>query len=137
VRFACSAVTFPGRFAQLGTWAGLERWAGTLAEFQEQRGGHGGCPMANLIGQLGERNDETRAVLASGFERREACIRAGLAGLVAAGELRSGTDAGWPAASTLASRSGGLILTQARRDPYRLRQALDGALALIRTDRNP
>jgi TetR/AcrR family transcriptional repressor of nem operon len=77
--------------------------------------------MANLIGQPGERNDETRAVLVSGFERREACIRAGLAGMVAAGELRSETDADWAAASILASRQSGLILTQARRDPYRLR----------------
>jgi hypothetical protein len=41
--------------AQLGTWAGLERWADTLVDFQEQRGGHGGCPMANLIGLLGDR----------------------------------------------------------------------------------
>jgi hypothetical protein len=43
------------------------------------------------------------------------------------------TDVDWLAASTLASLQGGLILTQARRDPHLLRQALDGALALIRT----
>jgi TetR/AcrR family transcriptional regulator, transcriptional repressor for nem operon len=122
-------------FAQLDTWAGLERWADTLVEFQEQRGGRGGCPIANLIGQLGERDDDTRAVLASGFERWEAHIRAALAAMVGAGELRPETDVDWLAASTLASLQGGLILTQAHRDPYRLRQALDGALALIRAYR--
>jgi hypothetical protein len=74
--------------------------------------------MANLIGQAGGRHDETRAVLASGFERREACLRAGLAGILAAGELRSQTGADWPAASTPARRQSGLILPQARRDPY-------------------
>jgi AcrR family transcriptional regulator len=118
-------------FAGLGSWAGLERWADALVEFQEQRGGRGGCPIANLVGQLGERDDEIRAVLASGFDRWQAHIRAGLAVMVASGELRPDTDVDWLAASTLASLQGGLMLTQARRDPRVLRQALDGALALI------
>jgi TetR/AcrR family transcriptional repressor of nem operon len=120
-------------FAGLGTWAGLQRWANALVELQEQRGGRGGCPIANLVAQLGERDDEIRGVLASGFERWEAHIRAGLAAMVASGELRPETDVDWLAASTLASLQGGLMLTQARRDPHLLRQALDGALALIRT----
>jgi AcrR family transcriptional regulator len=120
-------------FAGLGTWAGLQRWADALVELQEQRGGRGGCPIANLVAQLGERDDEIRGVLASGFERWEAHIRAGLAAMVASGELRPETNVDWLAASTLASLQGGLMLTQARRDPHLLRQALDGALALIRT----
>jgi TetR/AcrR family transcriptional regulator, transcriptional repressor for nem operon len=120
-------------FAGLGTWAGLERWADALVELQEQRGGRGGCPIANLVAQLGERDTEIRGVLSSGFERWEAHIRAGLAAMVASGELRPETDVDWLAASTLASLQGGLMLTQARRDPHLLRQALDGALALIRT----
>lgn len=122
-------------FAQLGTWAGLERWADVLVELQERRGGRGGCPMANLVGQLGERDDATRAVLASGFDRWQAHIRAGLAAMRASGELRPETDVDWLAASTLASLQGGLMLTQAHHDPGRLRQALDGALALIGTYR--
>jgi TetR/AcrR family transcriptional regulator, transcriptional repressor for nem operon len=123
-------------FAGLDTWAGLERWADALVELQEQRGGRGGCPIGNLVSQLGERDDETRAILASGFERWEAQIRAGLAAMVTSGELRPETDVAWLATSTLASLEGGLLLTQARRDPYLLRQALDGALALIRTYRS-
>jgi TetR/AcrR family transcriptional regulator, transcriptional repressor for nem operon len=118
-------------FAGLGTWAGLVRWADALVEVQQQRGGQGGCPIANLVGQLGERDDGIRGVLASGFDRWEASIRAGLAAMAASGELRPDVDAGWLAASTLASLQGGLILAQAHRDPQALRQALDGALALI------
>ena len=120
-------------FAGLGTWAGLQRWADALVELQEQRGGQGGCPIASLVAELGERDDEIRGVLASGFERWEAHIRAGLAAMVASGELRPEADVDWLATSTLASLQGGLVLTQARRDPRLLRQALDGALALIRT----
>ena len=120
-----------GLFAGLGTQAGLERWADALVELQQQRGGRGGCPIANLVAQLGERDDETRTVLASGFDRWEAHIRAGLAAMVSAGELRPDTDVDWLAASTLASVQGGLMLTQVRRDPQALRRALDGALVLI------
>ena len=118
-------------FAGLDTWDGLQRWVDALVDLQQQRGGRGGCPIANLVGQLGERDDDIRAVLASGFDRWEAHIRAGLAAMVAAGELRPDTDVEWLAASTLASLQGGLILAQARRDPRALRRALDGALALI------
>ncbi|MEU7144737.1 TetR/AcrR family transcriptional regulator [Nocardia sp. NPDC046473] len=124
-------------FAGLGTWAGLVRWADALVELQQQRGGEGGCPIANLVGQLGERDDSIRAVLASGFDRWEAAIHAGLAAMVDAGELRPDADVGWLAASTLASLQGGLMLTQARRDPQALRRALDGALALIASNRLP
>jgi TetR/AcrR family transcriptional repressor of nem operon len=122
-----SATCSPGS----DSWDGLVRWADALVDFQVQLGGRGGCPIANLLGQLGERDDDTRVVLASGFDRWEASIRDGLLAMVNAGELRPDSDADWLAASTLASLQGGLILTQARRDPQALRRALDGALALI------
>jgi TetR/AcrR family transcriptional regulator, transcriptional repressor for nem operon len=118
-------------FARLGTWDGLVRWADALVALQEQRGGQGGCPIANLLGQVGERDDNIRAVLADGYDRWQASIQAGLAAMIASGELRADADPGWLAASTLASLQGGLILAQAHRDPHRLRQALDGALSLI------
>ncbi|GAA4401861.1 TetR/AcrR family transcriptional regulator [Tsukamurella soli] len=122
-------------FAELGSWAGLTRWADELVALQERQGGRGGCPIANLVGQVGERDDGIRTVLASGFDRWEAAIRDGLASMIASGELRPDTDAAWLAASTLASLQGGLVLTQARRDPQALRRALDGALALIGSHR--
>lgn len=122
-------------FAGLGTWSGLVRWADALVALQEELGGKGGCPIANLLGQIGERDDDIRAVLADGFDRWEASIRAGLAAMIASGELRDDTDPDWLATSTLASVQGGLTLSQARRDPRYLRRALDGALTLIATYR--
>jgi TetR/AcrR family transcriptional regulator, transcriptional repressor for nem operon len=123
-------------FAGLDSWDGLVRWTDALVELQVELGGRGGCPIANLLGQLGERDDDTRIVLASGFDRWEASIRDGLVAMIDAGELRPDSDADWLAASTLASLQGGLILTQAHRDPQALRLALDGALALIATHRS-
>jgi AcrR family transcriptional regulator len=122
-------------FAGLDTWPGLVRWADALVALQEERGGKGGCPIANLLGQIGERDDDIRAVLADGFDRWEASIRAGLAAMIASGELRADTDPDWLATSTLASVQGGLTLSQARRDARPLRRALDGALTLIATYR--
>jgi TetR/AcrR family transcriptional regulator, transcriptional repressor for nem operon len=122
-------------FAGLGTWDGLVRWADALVAAQQERGGKGGCPIASLLGQVGERDDDIRTVLASGYDRWEAHIRTGLAAMAASGDLRPGTDITWLAASTLASLQGGLVLSQARRDPRALRQALDGALALIASHR--
>jgi TetR/AcrR family transcriptional regulator, transcriptional repressor for nem operon len=118
-------------FEGLGTWEGLQRWFDALVELQERRNGRGGCPIANLVAELGERDDDIRNVLASGFDRWQASIRAGLGAMVASGELRADADLDWLSGSTLASLQGGLMLTQARRDPRQLRQALDGALALI------
>jgi TetR/AcrR family transcriptional repressor of nem operon len=118
-------------FDDLDSWDGLVRWADALVALQVERGGTGGCPIANLLGQVGERDDGIRAVLASGLDRWEGAIRAGLAAMVSSGELRPDADARWLAASTLASVQGGLVLSQARRDPLSLRTALDGALALI------
>jgi AcrR family transcriptional regulator len=118
-------------FSHITTWDGLVEWADGLVEFQEDRGGKGGCPIANLLGQIGERNEDIRAVLADGFDRWEACIKSGLSAMVNCGELRPETDVAWLASSTLASLEGGLLLSQARRDPQALRRALDGALGLI------
>jgi TetR/AcrR family transcriptional repressor of nem operon len=122
-------------FAELGTWDGLVRWTDALVSLQVERGAAGGCPIANLLGQLGERDDDIRVVLSAGFDRWEDHIRDGLAAMVAGGELRPESDVAWLAASTLASLQGGLVLSQARRDPQALRRALDGALALIASHR--
>jgi TetR/AcrR family transcriptional regulator, transcriptional repressor for nem operon len=122
-------------FDRIGSWDGLVRWTDALVALLEARGGKGGCPIGNLVAQVGERDDDIRAVLASGFDRWETDIRAGLAAMVESGELRPDADVAWLASSTLASLQGGLVLSQARRDPASLRGALDGALALIESYR--
>jgi TetR/AcrR family transcriptional regulator, transcriptional repressor for nem operon len=123
-------------FDDLGSWAGLVQWTDALVGVQEQRHGRGGCPIANLVAQLGEHDDEIRETLASGFDRWEEEIRSGLDHMVVTGQLQPGTDVVWLASSTLASLQGGLMLAQASRNPLALRRALDGALALIATFRS-
>lgn len=122
-------------FAGLGTAAGLRAWADALVELNTARHGAGGCPIASLVAQVGERDEAARVLLAGGFDRWEAAIRKGLEAQRANGELREGADVGFLATSVLASVQGGLVLAQARRDPAALRTALDGALALVDSHR--
>ena len=122
-------------FDGLGSFEGLAKWMDALVEMQEELHGRGGCPIANLVSQLGERDEDIRLELASGLDRWEADIRTGLMNMVAAGELLPDADVEWLASSTLASLQGGLLLTKAHRDPQALRRALSGALALISTFR--
>jgi AcrR family transcriptional regulator len=118
-------------FAGLDTAAGLRAWADALVAGNESRHGAGGCPIASLVAQLGERDEPARLVLADGFDRWEAAIRSGLEAQRRRGELHPGTDVTALATSVLASLQGGLVLAQARRDSRALRAALDGALAAV------
>ncbi|MDQ2727029.1 MAG: TetR/AcrR family transcriptional regulator [Actinomycetota bacterium] len=122
-------------FADLGSWEGLHRWADALVAFQVQSHASGGCPIGSLVPQLAEHDPAARAELAAGFDRWESALRTGLEEMRQRGLLAAGSDPAWLATVVLASVQGGLVLTQARRDPAQLRQALDGALALIEAHR--
>lgn len=122
-------------FAGLGTAAGMKVWADALVELNQSRHGAGGCPIASLTAQVGERDEAARVVLAGGFDRWETAIRSGLATQQDAGELRDDADVARLATCVLASLQGGLVLAQARRDPAALKAALDGALALVDSHR--
>ncbi len=116
---------------QLGSIAGLRVWADALVALQQAQRGRGGCPIGNLVGQVGERDEQIRRVLATGFDRWEQALADGVAAMVDAGELDPATDIGWLATCLLAAVQGGLMLTQARRDPQQLRRSLDGAIRLV------
>lgn len=119
-------------FAGIGTREGFARWADALVAYQVERQARGGCPIGSLVvAQLAEQDPDARSALAEGFDRWEAALRSGLEDMRSNGLLAGDSDPGWLATSILASVQGGLVLTQARRDPQQLRRALDGALALL------
>lgn len=122
-----------GLLDHLDSLAGIDRWFDGLVALQEQRGATGGCPIGSLVGQLAERDEQTRAALASGFERWEEPLVAGLARMQDRGELRPDASIQTLADITMAAIQGGLLLTQVRRDPEQLRRALDGARAVLAT----
>jgi AcrR family transcriptional regulator len=120
-----------GLLDDLHSLAAIDRWFDGLVMAQEQGGARGGCPIGSLVGQLAERDEQTRAALASGFERWEQPLVAGLNRMQERSELRPDTSVETLADITMAAIQGGLLLTQVRRDPEQLRRALDGARAVL------
>ncbi len=121
--------------ADLSTWRAIGAWFDALVALQVDRQATGGCPIGGLVGELADHDAQARALLADGYDRWEAPLRTGLETMRRRGRLRPDTDAGVLAIATLCSIQGGLVLTQARRDPRQLRIALDAALAHLRSFR--
>lgn len=115
-----------------GSWRAIRAWFDSMTGFQETSGGRGGCPVGTLVAQLAESDDDAQRALAESFERWEAPLTAGLEAMKAKGKLKRNADVAALATATMASIQGGLLLTQARRDPGQLAIALGAAYAHLR-----
>jgi TetR/AcrR family transcriptional repressor of nem operon len=122
-----------GLLDELDSFAAIDRWFDGLVALQEDRGAAGGCPIGSLVGQLAERDEQTRGALVTGFDRWEQPLVEGLTRMQERGELRRDASPQALADITMAAIQGGLLLTQVRRDPRQLRRALDGARAALAT----
>ena len=114
----------------LDSWTAIRAWMDSLVELQVKRRARGGCPVGSLVGQLAESDEKGRQVLADSFERWEREIREGLRSMKARGKLARRADPD----ELLEPTQGGLILTQARRDPNQLAIALDAAYEHLRAN---
>src|SRR5215216_303562 len=116
----------------LDRWRAIQSWFDSLVALQVERRACRGCPIGSLVGQLAESDEQARLALAAAFDQWEARLRAGLRSMRRAGKLHSGADPDRLATVTLAGIQGGLVLTQARRDPALLATTLDAAYAHLR-----
>jgi len=123
------------QLADLSSWRAISAWFDSLVAIQVERHAIGGCPIGGLVGELADRDDEARVMLAGGYERWEAPLARGLETMRTRGRLRRDANPARLATATLAALQGGLVLTQARRDPEQLQIALDAALAHLRSFR--
>jgi TetR/AcrR family transcriptional regulator, transcriptional repressor for nem operon len=121
-----------GALAGFDSLGGIERYLDAIVALQVEREAHGGCPIGSLAGQLIERDEIARSILADGFGRWEEGLRTGLEAMAVRGELSVDADPALLATQTLTILQGGLLLTQVRRDPAQMRIAADAVLALIR-----
>jgi hypothetical protein len=119
----------------LDGWGAIRAWFDRLVTLQVERQGCGGCPIGSLVPQLAETNEAARAELAVSFDRWEGYLREGLVAMRAREVLRADADIEALVTATMAAVQGGLVLTQARRDPTQLARALDAAYAHLRTQR--
>jgi AcrR family transcriptional regulator len=120
-----------------GSWRAIRTWFDSMTKFQQTAGGRRGCPVGTLVAQLAEGDEDAQRTLADSFDRWQAPLVAGLEAMNARGKLKRHADVSALATATMASIQGGLLLTQARRDPNQLAIALDAAYAHLRQSAAP
>ena len=116
----------------LDSWRAIRAWLDALVEMQVAVQARGGCAVGSLVGQLAETDEAARRALADSFARWQKPLREGLCSMQTRGKLARSADPDKLATATMASIQGGLLLTQARRDPGQLAIALDAAYAHLR-----
>ena len=116
----------------VATLAGLEQaLAGFVAGFEQL--GLPGCPIGSLAAEVAERNEGARLQAAAGFDAWEQLFADALERMRERGELRADASPAVLAAALLASIEGGMVLSQARKDPASLHIAVEAGLAQVRT----
>jgi len=112
--------------------AELEQALAAFAEGYEQMG-LPGCPIGSLAAEVAERNEDARRQTAAAFDAWEQLFADALDRMRDRGELRADASAAVLATALLASIEGGMVLSQARKDPASLRIAVEAGLAQVRT----
>ena len=105
--------------------------AGFVAGFEQM--GLPGCPIGSLAAEVAERNQGARLQTAAAFDAWEQLFADARARMRDRGELRADASPASLATARLASLEGGMVLSQARKDPASLRVALEAGLARVRT----
>ncbi len=117
----------------LDSWGAIEAWCDHVVAMKQRQGCELGCPLGTLASELVATDDDARAALDGAFARWEAHLRAGLAAMLARGELRADADVDALATATMASLQGGLLLAKTSRTTRPLRIALDAAVSYLRS----
>jgi TetR/AcrR family transcriptional repressor of nem operon len=120
--------------ADFDSVAGIERYLDAIVALQVERNTPG-CPIGSLAGQLVQRDDASRLILADGLARWEASLRGGLEAMADRHELRPHANPALLAARTLMLLQGGLLVSQVRRDAGQMRIAADTVLELVHAAR--
>ncbi len=116
----------------VGSLAELEQALAGFADGYEQMG-LPGCPIGSLAGEVAERNEGARLQTAAAFDAWEQLFAGALERMRKRGELRADASSAVLATALLASIEGGMVLSQARKDPAPLRIAVEAALGQVRT----
>ena len=111
--------------------AELERALAGFADGYEQMG-LPGCPIGSLAAEVAERNEDARLQTAAAFDAWERLFADALERMRDRGELRADASPADMATALLASIEGGMVLSQARKDPASMHIAVEAGLAQIR-----
>jgi len=134
VGLRCAQV-LAGLTQALGAVASLAELEQALAGFADgyEQMGLPGCPIGSLAAEVAERNEDARRRTAAAFDAWEQLLADALERMRDRGELRADAPPAVLATALLASIEGGMVLSQARKDPASLRIAVDAGLAQVRS----
>ena len=134
VGLRCAQV-LAGLTQALGTASSLADLEQALAGFADgyEQMGLPGCPIGSLAAEVAERNEDARRQAAAAFDAWEKLFADALERMRERGELRADASPAVLATALLASIEGGMVLSQARKDPASLRIAVDAGLAQVRS----
>ena len=111
--------------------AGLaQALAGFVAGFEQM--GLPGCPIGSLAAEVAGRNEGARLQAAAAFDAWERLFADALDRMRERGELRADASPAVLATALLASIEGGMVLSQARKDPASLHLAVEAGLGQVR-----
>jgi TetR/AcrR family transcriptional repressor of nem operon len=116
----------------VGSLAELEQALAGFADGYEQMG-LPGCPIGSLAAEVAERNEDARLQTAAAFDAWERLFAGALERMRDRGELRTDASPAALATALLASIEGGMVLSQARKDPASLRIAVEAGLGQVRS----
>jgi AcrR family transcriptional regulator len=135
VGLRCSQV-LAGLAQALGSVAALAELERALAGFAAgyEQMGLPGCPIGSLAAEVAERNEGARLQAAAAFGAWEQLFADALERMRELGELRADASPAALATALLASIEGGMVLSQARKDPASLHIAVDAGLAQVRAN---
>jgi TetR/AcrR family transcriptional regulator, transcriptional repressor for nem operon len=119
-----------GSLGPFDSWAEIRRWLDSVVEANTVR--CRGCPLGSLVPQLAQTDERARAALAASLARWTVHLSDGLRAMQAQGKVARRADPDRLATATLAAIQGGLVLTQATRDPQHLATAADAAYDHLR-----
>jgi len=134
VGLRCTQV-LAGLTRALGAVASLAELELALAGFahEYEQMGLPGCPIGSLAAEVAGRNEDARLQTAAAFGAWERLFADALNRMRDRGELRADASPAVLATALLASIEGGMVLSQARKDPGSLRIAVEAGLARVRT----
>jgi TetR/AcrR family transcriptional repressor of nem operon len=120
--------------ASVSDWDDLERWADTMVAIVQEQDARGGCPVGTLAAALSDIDERFRISLSGAFQAWSDAIRGALLRLAENGLIAADADLDALTTITLSAIQGGLLLTKTSRDVSQLRTALDGAIAVLRSN---
>jgi AcrR family transcriptional regulator len=112
----------------LDSWEKLHDWADRMVQLGQERNCRHGCPIGSLARQIVDHDETARLDIVRAFDRWERYLLDGFTELQARGELTPGADPADITTAFMSAMQGGLLLSQARRDPKPFTLAMDAAV---------